>query len=93
METMFPGGSITGAPKLRSMEIISELERNQRNLYTGSIGYFGFDGNADFNVVIRSILIKDKYAHIGVGGGITSQSNPSGNTMKPLQKLLPFLTA
>lgn len=76
MKAMFPGGSITGAPKLRSMDIISGLERNQRNIYTGSIGYFGFDGNADFNVVIRSILIKDKYAHIGVGGGITSQSDP-----------------
>ncbi|HQD29812.1 anthranilate synthase component I family protein [Acetivibrio saccincola] len=88
METMFPGGSITGAPKLRSMEIISELERNQRNLYTGSIGYFGFDGNADFNVVIRSILIKDNYAHIGVGGGITSQSNPQWEYNETIAKAI-----
>lgn len=75
IEAMFPGGSITGAPKTRAMEIISKLENNKRNLYTGIIGYFGFDGDADFNVVIRSVLIKDNYAHIGVGGGITYQSN------------------
>jgi para-aminobenzoate synthetase component 1 len=70
------------------MEIISELERNQRNLYTGSIGYFGFDGNADFNVVIRSILIKDNYAHIGVGGGITSQSNPQWEYNETIAKAI-----
>ena len=75
MEAMFPGGSTTGVPKAEAMEIISKLEKNKRNIYTGAIGYFGFDGNADFNVVIRSILIKDNYAHIGVGGGITSQSS------------------
>ena len=88
MEAMFPGGSITGAPKIRSMEIISELERNQRSLYTGSIGYLGFDGNADFNVVIRSILIKDNYAHIGVGGGITSQSNPQWEYNETIAKAI-----
>lgn len=75
LKATFPGGSITGAPKRRAMEIIDELEKNRRNLYTGSIGYFGFDGNADFNIIIRTILIKDQYAHIGVGGGITWESN------------------
>jgi len=71
----FPGGSITGAPKIRAMEIIDELERNRRGLYTGAIGYFGFDGNADFNIVIRTILVKNNKAHIGVGGGITWESD------------------
>lgn len=75
VKATFPGGSITGAPKIRAMEIIDELERNQRNVYTGCIGYFGFDGNADFNIIIRSILIKDHFAHIGVGGGITWESD------------------
>ena len=54
----FPGGSITGTPKIRAMEIIEELEMLKRNIYTGSIGYFDFRGNADFNIVIRTIVKK-----------------------------------
>lgn len=76
LKAAFPGGSITGAPKKRAMEIIDELEATRRNLYTGCIGYFGFDGAADFNIIIRSILLKDQTAYIGVGGGITWESEP-----------------
>lgn len=70
----FPGGSITGTPKIRAMEIIEELEGLKRNLYTGSIGYFDLRGNSDFNIVIRTILKKDNKAYFGVGGGITYDS-------------------
>lgn len=70
----FPGGSITGTPKIRAMEIIEELEGIKRNLYTGSIGYFDFRGNADFNIAIRTIIKKDNKAYFGVGGGITYDS-------------------
>lgn len=70
----FPGGSITGAPKIRAMEIIDELEKVRRNIYTGSIGYLGFDGGADVNIVIRTIMIKDGTAYFGAGGGITWES-------------------
>lgn len=70
----FPGGSITGTPKIRAMEIIEELEGLKRNIYTGSIGYFDFRGNADFNIVIRTIVKKDNKAYFGVGGGITCES-------------------
>lgn len=70
----FPGGSITGTPKIRAMEIIEELEGVKRNLYTGSIGYFDFRGNADFNIAIRTIIKKDNKAYFGVGGGITYDS-------------------
>lgn len=70
----FPGGSITGTPKIRAMEIIEELEGLKRNLYTGSIGYFDFRGNADFNIAIRTIIKKDNKAYFGVGGGITYDS-------------------
>jgi para-aminobenzoate synthetase component 1 len=70
----FPGGSITGAPKIRAMEIIEELEKLKRNIYTGSIGYFDLRGNADFNIVIRTIVKKDNKAYFGVGGGITWES-------------------
>ena len=74
IKACFPGGSITGAPKIRSMEIIDELEKVRRNIYTGSIGYIGLDGNSDFNIVIRTALIKENKAYFGVGGGITYES-------------------
>jgi aminodeoxychorismate synthase component I len=70
----FPGGSITGTPKIRAMEIIEELEGLKRNIYTGCIGYFDFRGNCDFNIAIRTILKKDNKAYFGVGGGITYDS-------------------
>jgi para-aminobenzoate synthetase component 1 len=70
----FPGGSITGAPKIRAMEIIEELEQLKRNIYTGSIGYFDLRGNGDFNIIIRTIIKKDNRAYLGVGGGITWES-------------------
>ncbi len=74
IKACFPGGSITGTPKIRSMEIIEELEPLRRNIYTGSLGYLGFDGNIDLNIIIRTILIKDDKAYFGVGGGITWDS-------------------
>lgn len=86
IKASFPGGSITGAPKIRSMKIIEELEPTKRNLYTGSIGYLGFDGNADFNIVIRTILLKEETAYIGVGGGITWESDPASEYQETLDK-------
>ncbi|MTK11712.1 MAG: aminodeoxychorismate synthase component I [Clostridiaceae bacterium] len=86
LKACFPGGSITGAPKVRAMEVIEELETTRRNLYTGCIGYFGFDGNADFNIVIRTILMKDKKAYLGVGGGITWESLKEAEYQETLDK-------
>lgn len=74
IKACFPGGSITGTPKIRSMEIIEELEPVRRNIYTGALGYLGFEGNVDLNIIIRTILIKDNKAYFGVGGGITWDS-------------------
>lgn len=82
----FPGGSITGTPKIRAMEIIEELEALKRNIYTGSIGYFDFRGNADFNIAIRTILKKDNKAYFGVGGGITYDSNEEAEYNETLDK-------
>ncbi|WP_105615706.1 aminodeoxychorismate synthase component I [Vallitalea okinawensis] len=86
LKATFPGGSITGAPKIRAMEVIEELEVTKRNIYTGSVGYIGFDGNADFNIVIRTVLMKDGKAYIGVGGGITWESNPEEEYEETLTK-------
>jgi len=73
---IFPGGSITGAPKVRAMEIISELEPSARGAYCGSLGYLGFDGSADLNILIRTITASQGWWQIPVGGGIVSHSIP-----------------
>lgn len=86
IKATFPGGSITGAPKIRAMEIIDELERTKRGIYTGSIGYLSFNGQADLNIVIRTILLKDQKAFIGVGGGITWESDADSEYQETLDK-------
>lgn len=86
IKACFPGGSITGTPKIRSMEIIEELEPVRRNIYTGALGYLGFDGNADLNIIIRTILIKENKAYFGVGGGITWDSNEESEYDETLDK-------
>ena len=76
LAAVFPGGSITGAPKIRAMQIISELEPTARGAYCGALGYLGFGGSADLNVLIRTITASQGWWQIPVGGGIVSQSNP-----------------
>lgn len=93
MSAAFPGGSITGAPKIRAMEIIDELEHSQRNLYTGSIGYLTLDGSMDLNIVIRTALHKDGVYHLGVGGGITFESDLEFEYEETLQKAKAILEA
>jgi len=83
---MFPGGSITGAPKIRAMEVIEELETGNRGVYTGSIGYIGFDGRADFNIAIRTMRIADGELSFNVGGGIVWDSDPKSEYEETLHK-------
>nr|WP_321459378.1 aminodeoxychorismate synthase component I [uncultured Cohaesibacter sp.] len=82
----FPGGSITGAPKIRAMEIISALEDLPRGVYCGSIGYLGFDGAMDTNIAIRTVTFKAGMAHFNVGGGITILSDPAAEYEECLHK-------
>ncbi len=82
----FPGGSITGAPKLRAMEIITEIERKARGIYCGSIGYMGFNGNFDSNIGIRTVLFQGGRAVFQAGGGITALSDPAAEYQETLDK-------
>lgn len=86
IRAMFPGGTITGAPKIRTMEIIEELEPVRRGLYTGSIGWLGYDGDMEFNIVIRTAYIKDGMAYIQAGAGIVIDSIPANEYIESLNK-------
>ena len=86
IKSTFPGGSITGAPKIRAMQIIDELEPTARSVYTGSIGYIGADSTMDLNIVIRTFIIKDKMFYYNVGGGIVEDSKPQEEFQETLDK-------
>ena len=89
----FPGGSITGAPKIRAMEIIDELEPVARSVYTGAIGYLGLDGDAEWNIAIRTVVWDRGRAHIHAGGGIVADSTPEGEYQETLDKARALLEA
>ena len=77
-KALHPSGSVTGAPKIRAMEIIKELENYERNIYTGAIGYITPDKDMFFNVPIRTLLVRNDLGKMGVGGGIVWDSTPQG---------------
>ncbi|MCC7410710.1 MAG: aminodeoxychorismate synthase component I [Gammaproteobacteria bacterium] len=82
----FPGGSITGAPKLRAMQIIDELESHCRGVYCGAIGYIGFDGSMDTNIAIRTLVVHDGRMHCWAGGGIVADSRMQAEYQESLDK-------
>ena len=82
----FPGGSITGAPKIRAMEIIAELEPTVRGPYCGSLGYIGFSGKMDSNILIRTITAGRGWCQIPVGGGVIAQSLPRDEFLETCHK-------
>jgi len=82
----FPGGTITGVPKVRCMEIIDELEPVARGPYTGSAGYISHTGDMDLNIIIRTFVIKDGRAYVQVGAGIVADSDPEREYNETLHK-------
>ena len=86
VRAVFPGGTITGVPKVRCMEIIDELEPITRGPYTGSIGYISNNGDMDLNIIIRTFVVKEGKAYIQVGAGIVADSDPTREFFETLQK-------
>jgi para-aminobenzoate synthetase component 1 len=87
LHACFPGGSITGAPKIRAMEILEGLEPVRRHLYTGSIGYIDWGGDADWNIAIRTAIVTPTAVHVAAGGGITADSDAEAEYLETLHKV------
>jgi anthranilate/para-aminobenzoate synthase component I len=86
LRAMFPGGSITGAPKIRAMEIIDGMEPTTRGVYTGSIGFIGLDGTVSLNIAIRTVTIAHHEAFVHAGGGIVADSDPQAEWEETVTK-------
>lgn len=93
MRACFPAGTVSGAPKIRAMEIIAELEPDKRGPYAGAVGYFDFSGNLDTAIAIRTIIIKDGIAYVQAGAGIVADSVPELEYQESLNKAQALLTA
>ena len=93
LKSCSPGGSITGAPKKRAMEIIATLEPTPRGIYTGAIGYFGWNGESQFNIAIRTLIGEPDHWHFHVGAGIVADSDPAAEYEETLHKAAGILTA
>jgi para-aminobenzoate synthetase component 1 len=91
LRAAFPGGSISGAPKLRAMEIIEELEPNRRGVYCGSVGYIGYNGDMDTNIAIRTVVVANNQARFWAGGGIVADSEWRSEYQECLDKAAPML--
>jgi len=93
LKAVFPGGTITGAPKIRTMEIIEELEPTKRGIYTGSVGWISFNGDMELNITIRTMITKDQQAFVQAGAGIVIDSNPKHEYLESLKKAQALWTA
>ncbi len=86
MRATFPAGTVSGAPKIRAMQIISELEQTVRGPYAGCVGYFSFNGNLDTCITIRTALLKDGKAYVQAGGGWVNDSVPENEFQETVNK-------
>jgi len=93
IQAVFPGGTVTGVPKLRCMEILDELEPVRRGPYTGSVGYISANGDLDLNIIIRTLVIKEGRGYLHVGAGIVADSDPSREYQETLLKAEAVLDA
>jgi anthranilate synthase component 1 len=93
MRATFPAGTVSGAPKVRAMQIIAEKEPVQRGFYAGALGYFGYDGNLDSCITLRTALLKDGMMYIQAGGGVVADSDPASEYQETVNKAGALLKA
>jgi len=93
LRATFPAGTVSGAPKVRAMEIIDELEPVKRGVYAGAVGYLGFNGDMDLAIAIRTALIKDRVLHVQAGAGIVADSVPENEWIETCNKARALLRA
>ncbi|HXE39186.1 MAG TPA: chorismate-binding protein, partial [Azonexus sp.] len=93
LKATFPAGTVSGAPKVRAMEIIDELEPVKRGIYAGAVGYLGFHGDMDLAIAIRTAVVKDKQLYVQAGAGIVADSDPSSEWTETQNKARAVLRA
>jgi anthranilate synthase component 1 len=93
LRATFPAGTVSGAPKIRAMEIIDELEPVKRGIYAGAVGYLGFNGDMDLAIAIRTAVLKDKQLHVQAGAGIVADSDPQSEWEETRNKARAVLRA
>jgi anthranilate synthase component 1 len=93
MRATFPAGTVSGAPKIRAMQIINELEQEKRGCYAGAVGYFGFDGALDCCIALRSVVLKGNRAYVQAGAGIVADSNPAAEYQETVSKAMATMQA
>ena len=93
MRATFPAGTVSGAPKIRAMQIISEFEKTRRSAYAGALGYFGFEGNHDSCIAIRTAILKDNHIHLQAGAGVVADSLPEMEFLETINKAKGMLCA
>jgi anthranilate synthase component 1 len=93
MRATFPAGTVSGSPKVRALQIINGFEKNKRGIYSGAVGYFGFDGNSDSCIALRTIVLKDGKAYVQAGAGVVADSTPEGEYHETVNKAMGMMAA
>ena len=93
MRATFPAGTVSGSPKVRAMQIINQLEKSKRGVYAGAVGYFGFDGNSDSCIALRTVVLKDGKAYVQAGAGIVADSTPEAEHQECVNKAMGMMAA
>lgn len=93
MRATFPAGTVSGSPKVRAMQILTQLEKSKRGVYAGAVGYFGFDGNSDSCIALRTVVLKDGKAYVQAGAGVVADSTPEGEHQECVNKAMGMMAA
>jgi anthranilate synthase component 1 len=93
MRATFPAGTVSGSPKVRAMQILAELEKQRRGVYAGAVGYFGFDGNTDSCIALRTVLLQNGRAFVQTGAGVVADSTPEGEHQECVNKAMGMMAA